>query len=315
MQAPTGFYKVRCVYSGQEANYSPYNFTLSSDDVESYTFVFGDTPPPSSAYVFEDSFDSADFSKWDGVRTSSGEVLKVVDSFADQSGYCVQFASNGRSGVEYAYCYKTVDMNEVWAYGNFYISWGLPLENDGDRVYFMRFLSGQDYVAGVGIRRFNGSDRWVLYGKDGSNSAPLIYSSLPVLEMKQWYRVVLHWKKDSTLGVLEAFVNNERALTMENIDTAEFGNVTQINFGMMSSMEQGKRVTIYGDSFSFYKQLVWDLNQDKKTDVIDISIAAKAYRSTPDSPNWNPKVDLDKNGKIDIIDLATVARHYGENYT
>jgi hypothetical protein len=133
--------------------------------------------------------------------------------------------------------------------------------------------------------------------------------------MKQWYRVVLHWKKDSTLGVLEAFVNNERALTMENIDTAEFGNVTQINFGMMSSMEQGKRVTIYGDSFSFYKQLVWDLNQDKKTDVIDISIAAKAYRSTPDSPNWNPKVDLDKNGKIDIIDLATVARHYGENYT
>jgi hypothetical protein len=312
-QAPLGSYTVKCVYSGQTADNSPYNFTLASNEMKSYTFVFGITPPPSPAYVFEDDFDSADFSKWTGIRTSSGETSSVVDTLANQSGFYVRFTSNGRSEVEYAYCYRTVDAQEVWASGNFYVASGLPLGNDGDRLYFIRFMSGRDYVASVGIRRHNGSDKWVLYGRNGSDSAGPIYSLSPAIEMKRWYCVELHWKKHSTLGVLEAFVDGERILLIEDMDTARLGNVSQINFGLMLTLQVPKRVDIYGDYFSFSNvyadsYAIGDINHDGSVNILDIAIVAVSYESKPDQPRWNPIADVNKDGVINILDLALVAR-------
>jgi hypothetical protein len=54
-----------------------------------------------------------------------------------------------------------------------------------------------------------------------------------------------------------------------------------------------------------------DLNSDGIVDMRDIAIAAKAFGSTPVSPNWNPIADLNGDGKIDMIDIAMVARDFG----
>lgn len=65
---------------------------------------------------------------------------------------------------------------------------------------------------------------------------------------------------------------------------------------------------------------VWDLNQDGKTDIKDLAVAAKAFGSTPGSPNWNPVADITgpeyllPDGKVDVRDLALIAKHYGETY-
>jgi hypothetical protein len=313
-QAPIGFYTVKCVNSGEESGNSPYTFELYSSETESFTFVFGTTPPPSSAYIFEDNFDSADFSEWSGIRISSGEVAQVVDTFAAQNGYCVRFATNGRSRSEYAYCYKTVDVEEVWVYGEFYISWGLPLVSDGDRAYFIRLMSGQDYVASVGIERHEGSDMWVLRSRDGLEWAAPAYLSMPV-EMKCWYTLGLHWKKHSTLGVSEAYINRLRVLLIGNVDTARLGNVSQINFGLMSTMDEGKRLSIYGDFFSFYNIVPWDLNQDRRINTQDLSIMAVAYSSKPQDTNWDPRADINEDGRVTMVDLIIVTNHYGEVYT
>lgn len=62
---------------------------------------------------------------------------------------------------------------------------------------------------------------------------------------------------------------------------------------------------------------VWDVDSDGKTDIKDISTVAKAFGSTPGSPNWNPIADITgltgvPDGKVDIRDISLVAKHFGE---
>jgi hypothetical protein len=58
-------------------------------------------------------------------------------------------------------------------------------------------------------------------------------------------------------------------------------------------------------------QLKGDLNGDGLVNILDISLIGIAYNSRPGDPNWNPKVDFDKNNFVNIIDLTQVAIEYG----
>jgi chitodextrinase len=58
---------------------------------------------------------------------------------------------------------------------------------------------------------------------------------------------------------------------------------------------------------------LYDLNGDKKIDMKDIAIVARAYGSNPSKPNWNPIADINGDGKVDMKDVAPVARHFGED--
>lgn len=61
------------------------------------------------------------------------------------------------------------------------------------------------------------------------------------------------------------------------------------------------RITIFGD-----------LNGDLKVDILDVTIAARAWGSKPGAPSWNPNADLDDNGMINIIDLSKVFKQFGK---
>lgn len=58
----------------------------------------------------------------------------------------------------------------------------------------------------------------------------------------------------------------------------------------------------------------YDLNSDRKVDMKDIAIVARAFGATPDSPNWNPIADINIDSKIDMKDVSVIARHFGEEY-
>jgi len=311
--APIGPYKAECAYSGQKADNSPLNFTLASDETKSYTFIFGTAPPPSSAYVFEDNFDSGDFSKWTATRTSSGETASVVDMSADGGGSRVRFTSNGGSEVEYAYSYITVNEEEVWASGNFYVSMGLSLDNDGDRLYFIRFMSGRHYLASLGIGRHEGSDNWVFSVRDSSGLIGPDYSSSPRVEKNRWYCVKLHWKKSSMHGIVEAFVDGKRIFSIENIDTASYGNVGQINYGLMLSLQVQKKISVYGDYFSFSNTYansyaIGDVNHDGSVNVLDAIIVSNNFGATPYLLQWDPRTDLNVDGVVDILDAIIMCQ-------
>ena len=207
-------------------------------------------PPPPPPSVFDDGFESGDFSKWTGTTTSSGESALVVDTLPHHGNRHGQFTSNGGSDTEHAYCYKVIDKEELYARGYFYVAGDLPLADNGDRFYFLRFRANDQSLTGAGIRRNDGVDSWILYARDGSGWIGPFYASSPVVEEHRWYCVELYWKKASSYGLVEMYVDGEKVLEVGNIDTADFGNVDEVDFGMVSATNVQNRLTVYGDCFT-----------------------------------------------------------------
>lgn len=54
-----------------------------------------------------------------------------------------------------------------------------------------------------------------------------------------------------------------------------------------------------------------DLNGDGLVNILDIAIAARAFRSTPESPNWNVIADVNRDGIVNIVDVAAIASNFG----
>jgi hypothetical protein len=58
--------------------------------------------------------------------------------------------------------------------------------------------------------------------------------------------------------------------------------------------------------------IIGDINADGKVNIIDVSIAAKAYMSKPGDTRWNANADVNEDETINIIDITIVARDYGK---
>ncbi len=55
-----------------------------------------------------------------------------------------------------------------------------------------------------------------------------------------------------------------------------------------------------------------DLNLDKKIDILDVAIAARAFGSHPGNLRWFPLADLNHDGSVDMRDIIRFARRFGE---
>ena len=55
-----------------------------------------------------------------------------------------------------------------------------------------------------------------------------------------------------------------------------------------------------------------DLNGDGKVDILDLSMFAVAFGSTPDSPRWNAKADINRDNKVNILDGVIIAVAFGD---
>lgn len=66
--------------------------------------------------------------------------------------------------------------------------------------------------------------------------------------------------------------------------------------------------------YAFYdpSALVGDLTYDRKVDIRDLAIAAKAFGSYPGHLGWNPIADINHDNQVDIRDIATIAKNYGK---
>lgn len=57
--------------------------------------------------------------------------------------------------------------------------------------------------------------------------------------------------------------------------------------------------------------LVGDLNNDGKVDIIDAEAVVETYGSKVGDTYWNPYADLTSNGQIDIYDVVLMALRFG----
>ena len=64
--------------------------------------------------------------------------------------------------------------------------------------------------------------------------------------------------------------------------------------------------------FEARSHFLGDINEDGRVSILDLSILGKAWESTPQDPNWNPRADLNKDSTIGLSDLALLAKDYGK---
>lgn len=90
----------------------------------------------------------------------------------------------------------------------------------------------------------------------------------------------------------------------KKIEAGEIAKVTQTLF--VSSNITGITSFIFDIVFESRKYYLGDVNRDGIVDIVDLCIVISAFRSTPQSANWNPNADLNEDGKIYISDLVIV---------
>jgi len=61
-------------------------------------------------------------------------------------------------------------------------------------------------------------------------------------------------------------------------------------------------------------RIIGDVNGDGRVDLKDLALVARAFGSTPTSPNWNPTADINGDGLVNMKDIDLVARNFGSRY-
>ncbi|MCW3992201.1 MAG: hypothetical protein NWE79_05805 [Candidatus Bathyarchaeota archaeon] len=172
--------------------------------------------------------------------------MSVISTQPHHGSYHGRFTTNGGGGTENAFVYKIVGGNDVYARGYFYIDDGLPLVDDGDKFHLFRFRALGKLLTRAGIIRQGGVDRWTLFAKDGTSPVN-VYSSSPAVEEGRWYCVELHWRRHSSQGLAELYLDGVKVLDITGIDTDAYGDVYNVQFGVVQGRNLQNSVRVYGD--------------------------------------------------------------------
>jgi predicted deacylase len=260
---------------------------------------------------FEDGFESGNFTAWNGTYSTPGGTATVVNTLSYQGNYSAQFTSNGTGGYEEAYCYENEPAcSNMYASGYFYVSESGIAENN-DSFYLIEFWANGNDVAAVGWQRNGGVDEWALMVRNATDWISNYFSDN--ISLNEWYNIQLYWTAGLQDGSGELYVDGVLACSIQNLNTTAYGGFDQVRFGLAEVYGAGA-TTIYTDSCRIFQDPPWDVNQDGAVDMHDISIVARAFGSTPSSPNWNPAADVNGDGTVNMADLAMVVRHFGEHY-
>jgi hypothetical protein len=196
--------------------------TMTSNKVVAATFT--------SPIIFSNGFESGSFSAWTGTSITGGETRTVVTSPVHSGAYSARFASNGRGKTERAYAYRSItSSNELYARGYFYISQS-GITDDNDRFSFIMLLTGSTTLTYAGWARTNGVVKWTLMIRSGTSSVIAYSAASP--SISTWYSVELHWKRDSTNGFGELYVDDVLVVSITNRNTASYSSANTVRFGL-----------------------------------------------------------------------------------
>jgi hypothetical protein len=115
---------------------------------------------------------------------------------------------------------------------------------NGDCLYFMIFRAGTTNVAYTGWKMRGGVVKWVLAIRGPTGTCSFVYSSASP-SPDRWYSVELHWKKGTTDGVGELWVDGVKACSTAGQNTAGYGDVDYVKLGLSAS--KCGSITAYSD--------------------------------------------------------------------
>jgi transglutaminase-like putative cysteine protease len=128
-----------------------------------------------------------------------------------------------------------------------------------------------------------------------------------------WLPVDLTYVMGSHLNPLNSIRTG--AVTLQY--TVQSSNVSEDDY---LASDRAYEQLLEDNNFSLYAKdemiqanpVLGDLNGDNVVNIVDMTIAAKAFGSTPSDRNWNAVADINMDKKLNIIDLSMIAREYGK---
>jgi predicted deacylase len=211
---------------------------------------------------FEDGFETGNFNAWSGLMISSGGKAAVSNVKPYKGVYSARFETAAiSSGTIRACVYKKIDETSiVYARAYFYIDAGLPLNDNDDRITLIQILgSNGGIIANLQIRRVNGKDSFAILAYDKLASTTAVYP-----QTKTWYCLDFYIKIDSAQGVVKAYVNGVERISITNINTARYGKVSVIRFGLANSINVQHNVITYCDSAKISTSYIGPLPEMKE---------------------------------------------------
>jgi hypothetical protein len=201
----------------------------------------------SQGSVFQDGYESGSFSAWTSTSSTSGETATVVTTLPHSGTRSARFTSNGGSTYERACSYKTITAaNELTASAYIYVS-GTGITVNSASIYFiiLRDSAGNN-IGYAGWGRYpDGKTYWYVMIRSGTTLVTARSTATP--SINTWYNVEFHWKRDATAGFGELSVNGAVVCQVTNRNTAQYGGVTTVRFGIAETGSIAVAATVYVD--------------------------------------------------------------------
>ena len=161
-----------------------HHFDLHLDACAISSKYIGPTP------IFEDGFESGDFRKWNGAYVDGGRPPTIVSAKPFRGRYNAIFQTPGETNIEWSASFFTIpiETNEIYARGYFYISKGLPLEEDNDRFALLTVYDPtSELVQGiVRIIKVDGIEKFQLNLASGASYSSIETDAIYPQE-NMWY--------------------------------------------------------------------------------------------------------------------------------
>jgi len=184
--------------------------------------------------LFEDGFESGDFSAWSGTSTTSGQTIEVTTANPKQGSYNARSNLSG-SGTRRAYCYKS-GFNESIIHVRLYVMFKDAIPNasysDGIIVMYVRNVENTAGLFQVAVG--NTDSRWQgNYRKAGAWTE--WYNASYTASLDVWYCVEAAFYIHATEGYHKVWVDETLIFEDTNIDTSQNGNAGEVRVGAYGS--------------------------------------------------------------------------------
>jgi hypothetical protein len=142
--------------------------------------------------------------------------------------------------------------------------------------------------------------------------ANISYNGWPVVGIMVAFEVRA---ADKTIFTASGEVTNQTGTAAMNLRLPRPELLTESSYGYWKVIATANIAEVMVNDtlqFKLLHLIPGDVNHDYVVDIIDLTVVALAFNSTPDKPEWNPHADINGDEVVDIFDLVTVAVHFNE---
>jgi hypothetical protein len=173
----------------------------------------------------------------------------------------------------------------------------MTLRNIGNDTLSLFFGSSQTFD--VFLLGMNVTARW----SDGY--AFLLIVREPQLQPNQTLGEILQWNFFLYNRSIESFIPPPPGVyTIFGICVGSFESLSGVARVIKGMSESGLRIELVPPS----------INHDRRVDIIDVAIVARAFGSKLGDSWWNADADIQEDGTINIVDISIVAKSFGKTF-